>query len=260
MASKETKVKSDEQKNDSKTTQDTPDLGALLEALEGDVTALDSEAAIAVIDQWEAALKNTKDESLKEVSSSLKELKKLLKSKSPDASKLGEVLTKLGEQTTEAAAEAERGTKGQLQKVGKALSKVGQSLDSESELDDEDLDDEDLDDEDDGTDLESLLEVLEGDVTQIDPEEAIEVIDEWHEALKGTKDEGLKAVNHSLTELKKLLKSKKADPAKLAEVLTQLSHHTDQAADSAERGTKGQLREASKAIGKIAKSVEKAES
>jgi ABC-type transporter Mla subunit MlaD len=259
MASNETKVKSDDQKNDAQATQDTPDLGALLEALEGGVTALDPEAAIAVIDQWEAALKDTKDKPLKEVSSSLKELKKLLKGKKTEASELGEVLTKLGEQTTEAAAEAERGTKGQLQKVGKALSKVGQSLDSESELDDEDLDDEDADD-DDATDLEALLEVLEGDVTQIEPEEAIEVIDQWHEALKGTKDEGLKAVNHGLTELKKLLKSKKADPAKLAEVLTQLSQHTDQAADSAERGTKGKLREASKALGKIAKSVEKAES
>lgn len=244
-------------------SEDSLNISELVEILEGDVTSLEPEAAIAVIDEWEAVLKGSKDAGLKEIDSSLKQLKKLLKGSKTQAADLSEVLVQLGHQTTEAAAEAERGTKGQLQKVGKSLSKIGKSLE-DAESDSEESDSKpakakkESDDEPEaaeGSDLHELLEALEGDVTSLEPEAAIEVIDEWHDALKGSKDEGLKAINHGLTELKKQLKRSKPDGAKLGELLVELGEQTEAAADAAERGTKGQLQKVGKALSKIGKSL-----
>jgi uncharacterized phage infection (PIP) family protein YhgE len=267
--------KSERDAQTSTATEDGLGLSDLVEILEGDVTSLEPEAAIAAIEEWHAALKGTKDETLKEIANGLTNLKKLLKSSKIDGVELGEILAELGEQTSQVADGAERGTKGQLREVGKALSKVGKSLESETASDEkpetsskqadssksarqdgrkasDKAEDEDVGDT---PELDDLLEILEDDVTELEPEEAIAAIEEWHDALKGTKDEGLKAVSHSLTELKKLLKSKKADPAKLSEVLTQLGEQTDAAAATAERGTKGQLREVGKALSKIGKAL-----
>ncbi len=88
-----------------------------------------------------------------------------------------------------------------------------------------------------------------------EPETAIESISAWQAVLKGSKDEGSKEISNSLKELKHLLGLKKADPAKIAEVLAQLGDQTDTAADQAERGTKGQLRDLGKALHKIAKTI-----
>jgi mRNA-degrading endonuclease YafQ of YafQ-DinJ toxin-antitoxin module len=254
----ETTAKADKPEADQ---QHTPDLTSLLETLHGDLTSIDSETAIAAIDEWQNALKGTKDEDLKAISNGLKELKKLLHGKKTEAAELGEVLTQLGEQTDKAAEEADRGTKGQLREVGKALSKVGKSLakatDEAAGKHDQDkkqASHEQSDEE--SLDLKSLVETLEGDLTAIEPEAAIALIDEWEAAIKETKDDSLKAIDHSLKELKKQLKLKKADPAKLAEVLIELGEQTSQMADHAERGTKGQLREVGKALSKAGKSLD----
>lgn len=260
----ETAAKASKAKGSEQSETDSPDLESLLNALHGDLTSIDPETAVAAIDEWQNALKGTKDEDLKEISNGLKELKKLLHGKRTEPAELGEVLTQLGEQTDKAADEAERGTKGQLREVGKALSKVGKSLahssnetegqahhskaqksDSEDESDDESLE------------LGALVDTLEGDLTAIEPEAAIALIDEWEAAIKETKDDNLKAIDTSLKELKKQLKLKKADPAKLGEVLIQLGEHTNESADAAPRGTKGQLHKIGKALSKAGKALEK---
>ena len=240
--------------------QQTPDLAELIKVLHGDITSIDPEGAIASIDEWQSALKGTKDEGLKEISNHLKELKKLLGGKRTKAAEIGAVLLELGTETDKAADAAERGTKGELRDLGKALSKIGKSLESQAEGEHEpksaQQESHQADEVEGGPDIAGLIEILHGDVTSIEPETAIESISAWQAVLKGSKDEGSKEISNSLKELKHLLGLKKADPAKIAEVLAQLGDQTDQAADQAERGTKGQVRDLGKALHKIAKSIE----
>jgi hypothetical protein len=106
---------------DSDAGDETPDAESLVEILHGDVTEIEPSEAIGQIDLWINFLKGHKEENIKEISSSLKELKKLLKGKKSEASQIAEVLSQLGEQTNAIGDEAERGVKGPLHKVGKAL-------------------------------------------------------------------------------------------------------------------------------------------
>lgn len=250
---------------DSKSTQEdqqAPDISELIEVLHGDVTSIDPEGAIASIDEWQAALKGSDDEGLKAISNHLKELKKLLGGKRTKASEIGAVLVQLGEETNKAGDEAERGNKGNLHNLGKALSKVGKSLESaegessESKSSSKQADSE-TEEVEGGPDIAGLIEILHGDVTSIEPEAAIESIDAWQAILKGSKDEGSKAISASLKDLKHQLGLKKPHADKIAEVLAQLGDQTEEAANEAERGTKGQLRDLGKALHKVAKSIEK---
>jgi hypothetical protein len=106
-------------------------LDSLIETLGQKPDKIDTESAVAGIDQWYNLLHKADDGNLKEIATGLKELKKLLKGSKTKADDLSEVLVKLGEQTTESAASAGRGFKGVIQKLGKALSKQGKSLDQE---------------------------------------------------------------------------------------------------------------------------------
>ena len=72
----------------------------------------------------------SEDDSLKAIATEIKELKQLLKGKKTKASDLSEKLILMGEQTTKASSLAARGFKGAIQKLGKALTKLGKSLDS----------------------------------------------------------------------------------------------------------------------------------
>ncbi|NEQ26334.1 MAG: hypothetical protein F6K28_46330 [Microcoleus sp. SIO2G3] len=254
-------VKSGDNQSTQENQQQTPDIAELIQVLHGDVTSIDPEGAIASIDEWQAALKGTQDEGLKEISNHLKELKKLLGGKRTKAADIGAVLIQLGEETNKAGDEAERGNKGNLHNLGKALSKVGKSLESaegdEASSSRKQSDVEADESEEGGPDIAGLIEILHGDVTSIDPEAAIESIDAWQGVLKGSKDEGSKAISASLKDLKHQLGLKKPHTDKIAEILTQLGDQTDEAASEAERGTKGQLRDLGKALHKVAKSIEK---
>ncbi len=120
-----------------KADKDELDFEPLVELLQGDLTSVDTEAAIGAIDHWHSFLKKADAPELKEMAEGLKELKRLLKLKKPHVAEIGEVLSELGEQTTEYSADAERGTKGHLQKLGKLLTKAGGAL-AEPDEDDED--------------------------------------------------------------------------------------------------------------------------
>jgi len=101
---------------------------SLVETLEGDLTSIDSEAAVGAIDEWYNLLHKSDDENTKEIANELKKLKQLLKRSNAKGADIGEVLSKLGEQTQEAAKEAPRGIKGPVQRLGKLLSKAGKSF------------------------------------------------------------------------------------------------------------------------------------
>jgi hypothetical protein len=123
-----------------------PDIESVIEFFHGDITEVESEAGIDSIDEWVDFLKGHKEEGIKELSASLKQLKKLLKAKNADAGEIAEVLNQLGEQTNAIGDDAERGVKGPLHKLGKAL--ISSSHKVEKFADTEDEDEEDMEDED----------------------------------------------------------------------------------------------------------------
>ncbi|PSB21671.1 hypothetical protein C7B65_03580 [Phormidesmis priestleyi ULC007] len=124
-----TKAQSEEAKHvDADQDDASPDVDSLAEVLHGDLTEIESDAAIASVDVWVNFLKGHKEENLKELSASLKELKKLLKGKKSEASEIAEVLEQLGEQTTAIGDEAGRGVKGPLHSVGKALAQAAKKI------------------------------------------------------------------------------------------------------------------------------------
>ncbi|NJL23315.1 MAG: hypothetical protein HC895_24875 [Leptolyngbyaceae cyanobacterium SM1_3_5] len=120
-------VKSGDNQSTQENQQQAPDISELIEVLHGDVTSIDPEGASASIDEWISAIKSSGDEGYEEISTHLKELKKLLGRKKAKASEIGAVIIQLGEETNKAGDEAERGHKGHLHNLGKALSKIGKS-------------------------------------------------------------------------------------------------------------------------------------
>jgi ABC-type transporter Mla subunit MlaD len=111
-----------------------------------------------------------------------------------------------------------------------------------------------------GEELNELLALLEdGELTDLDPEEAIEYIDEWSEIMHGSKDESLKEISKNLKQLKKALTNSKAKAGDIAEVLSQLGEQTNEYADNAERGYKTKLHKLGKSLTKAAKALEQDE-
>jgi hypothetical protein len=104
-------------------------LDELVDTLKQEPAKIDAKASVGEIDRWYDLLHKSEDESLKEISSDLKELKQLLKGGKAKGTQLSEKLIKLGEKTTAAAANAGRGFKGAIQKLGKGLTAFGKSLD-----------------------------------------------------------------------------------------------------------------------------------
>ncbi|MBW4515773.1 MAG: hypothetical protein KME11_11155 [Timaviella obliquedivisa GSE-PSE-MK23-08B] len=100
-----------------------------------------------------------------------------------------------------------------------------------------------------GEELDNLLTMLEDeDLTDMDLEQAVEMIDEWNSILGKSKDAELKEIGTNLKQLKKLLGSSKIKEADLAEVMTELGGQVDQYANNAERGYKTKLHRLGKAL------------
>lgn len=95
---------------------------------EEDLTDMDLEQAVEMIDEWHGILNKSKDAELKEIGSNLKQLKKLLGASKIKEADLAEVMTNLGEQVDKFANNAERGYKTKMHRLGKALSSEGKEL------------------------------------------------------------------------------------------------------------------------------------
>ena len=104
------------------------DLGATIQALQGDITTMDPAAAVDNINAWQAELEASGDEALQGIATDLGELKNQLAQMPPNGSEVGQTLTRLGEQTTQAAASAEAGVAEQLNQLGSLLSDAGAQL------------------------------------------------------------------------------------------------------------------------------------
>lgn len=219
---------------------DTQKIQSLIEMLSGDLGSLDLEAAAAEIDEWYAVLHKSKDESSKELASSLKHLKQLLKNGKGTGHDIGEALIQAGEQTVELGSEADKGLKTPVQKLGKQLEKIGASLGK-------------AEDQEHIEQINAAVELLEGDLSEIDPEVALAAVDEWYAALHKSDDEHQKQIAACLKELKTFLKgSKKSAPV---EALQQLGELTSAAASEAGRGYKGPLQKLGKALVNVSGSL-----
>jgi hypothetical protein len=223
---------------------DQQKINTLTDALQGDLTAIDIEAAFGLIDEWYGSLNKSKDADLKEIAQSLKELKQLLKSGKASGHEIGEVLSELGGQTANVASDADAGFKTPLQKLGKFLGKAGTSIGR-------------AEDQENVEQIDSLVETLGGeDLTSIDSDTSIGAIDHWYAQLHKSEDEQIQAIANDLKQLKQVLKRSKPKGSDIAEVLTRLGQQTVEAAASAPRGFKGHIQRLGKTLSRVGQSIE----
>jgi len=228
---------------DKDTSADTSELDALLETLDGDLTEIDTDAAFGAIDEWHSTLNKAKEPEFKELAAGLKELKQLLKGGKATGHEIGELLSHIGEQTSDIAADADKGLKAALQKLGKQLSQSGRSLGK-------------AEDQETVEQVESLSDMLDGDLTKIDLDIAVDALDHWYGLLHKSDSKSLKQLSTELKELKQILKRKNAKAADIAEALTKIGEQTTEAASEAHRGLKGPIQKFGKLLSKTGKSLE----
>ncbi len=222
---------------------DSQQLDSLLSTLEGDLTTLDNDAVLGLLDEWYGSVHKAKEPEIKEIATGLKELKQLLKSGKATGHEIGEVLIEIGEQTISVASDTDKELKTPLHKLGKQLTKVGSSLGK-------------AEDREHIEQIDSLVETLEGDLTSINTEAATGAIDQWYTLLHKSEDENLKEIANGLKELKQLLKRSKPKGADIGEVLTKLGEQTTEAAQEAGRGLKGPIKKLGKLLSKTGKLFE----
>ncbi|MDX2100059.1 MAG: hypothetical protein SFW36_19975 [Leptolyngbyaceae cyanobacterium bins.59] len=226
--------------------EEKQELESLLGSLQGDLTAIDPDAAMGVIDEWYGVLHKSKEPELKELANGLKQLKQHLKSGKASRHEIGEVLIHIGEQTTGIADEAEKGLKSPVQKLGKQLMKAGNTLCK-------------TEDQENIEELHTLTETLQDDLKVVEPAAAIGIIDHWYGLLHKSEDEHHKAVAESLKHLKSLVKASKPKQAAIAEALIQLGEQTTEIGAEAGRGFKGAIQRLGKSLSKVGKSLGEAE-
>ena len=93
-----------EEKNQTQTDSSefdvTNEINELIQALEGDLSTIETESVLSLIDRWYSFLHKSTPEA-KELASGLKELQKMLKSGKATGHEISEELIQIGEQTTE---------------------------------------------------------------------------------------------------------------------------------------------------------------
>ena len=228
--------------SESKHDEPAQKLESLSEALQGELSSIDPDATLKMIDELHDLVHQSKQPEAKEIATGLKELQKQLKRKEPSGHELGELIGHLGEQTSEIAAGAEKELKAPLQRLGKQLVKVGRSLAKAEDL--HHLEG-----------LDAVVDILEQDPSKSDPKSAVGEIDRWYDLLHKSEDESLKALATELKQLKQLLKASKTKGADLSEKLIEIGEQTTAAAANAGRGFKGVIQKLGKVLTTFGKSL-----
>ena len=228
--------------SESKHDEPAQKLESLSEALQGELSSIDPDATLKMIDELHDLVHQSKQPEAKEIATGLKELQKQLKRKEPSGHELGELIGHLGEQTSEIAAGAEKELKAPLQRLGKQLVKVGRSLAKAEDL--HHLEG-----------LDAVVDILEQDPSKSDPKSAVGEIDRWYDLLHKSEDESLKALATELKQLKQLLKASKTKGTDLSEKLIEIGEQTTAAAANAGRGFKGVIQKLGKVLTTFGKSL-----
>ncbi len=133
----------------------------------------------------------------------------------------------------------------------------GDSDEGSDEEFDEEEDSSEVEAFDEGEELDELLNLLqESELADLDPQEGIELIDEWYDIVNDSGDTELKEVAKGLKQLKKVLSASKSKPADIAEALSQLGEQTDEYANQAPRGYKTKLHQLGKSLNQAGRSLE----
>jgi hypothetical protein len=217
-------------------------LDSLSEALQDNLSDLNSDSATKMIDHWHGLVQKSKEPGMKEIASGLKDLQKVLKYEDPTKHGLGELLSNLGDQTSSIASKAEQGFKVPLQHLGKQLTKVGRSLAKEENQEQIEA-------------LEALAETLDQDPDEIDAK-SVGQIDQWYDVLHESDEENLQEIASQLKALKQLLKGKKVNAGDLSEMLIDIGEQTTEAGSTASRGFKGVIQMLGKSLIRLGKSIE----
>ena len=228
--------------SESKHDEPAQKLESLSEALQGELSSIDPDATLKMIDELHDLVHQSKQPEAKEIATGLKELQKQLKRKEPSGHELGELIGHLGDQTSEIAAVAEKELKAPLQRLGKQLVKVGRSLAKAEDL--HHLEG-----------LDAVVDILEQDPSNSDPKSAVGEIDRWYDLLHKSEDESLKALATELKQLKQLLKASKTKGTDLSEKLIEIGEQTTAAAANAGRGFKGVIQKLGKVLTTFGKSL-----
>ncbi len=107
--------------------------------------------------------------------------------------------------------------------------------------------------------LESLLKILQGDVSEIDPDVALTTLDELHSLVHQLKQPAAKEIASGLKELQKLFKRKEPSGHELGELIGHLGAQTSDIASEAESELKTPLQNLGKQLVKVGRSLAKAE-
>lgn len=107
--------------------------------------------------------------------------------------------------------------------------------------------------------LDELLQVLNGDLGTIDPENGLELIAQWSSFLTKAQEPEAKELAGSLKELQKMLKSGKATGHELSEELIHLGEQTSEIAGNVESGIKQPVQRLGKQLRQAGTSIAKAE-
>ncbi|MBD6620932.1 hypothetical protein FNW02_35700 [Komarekiella sp. 'clone 1'] len=102
--------------------------------------------------------------------------------------------------------------------------------------------------------LESLGSTLDGDLSVLSSEDALSLVDEWHDLLHKAKEPEIKEIATHLKQLKQLLKSNKATGHEISEVLMEVGEQTANLASDADKEIKTPIRQLGKKISKIGNS------
>jgi hypothetical protein len=221
----------------------TEEVDELIQTLNGDLSEIETDSALELVDHWYDFLHKVKEPEVKELASGLKELQKLLKSGKATGYEISEVLIHLGEQTSEFSDSAEKGSKQSVQRLGKQLRKAGTSI---AKAEDQEY----------LNQIDGLVEKAEGDeLTSTEPEAAVEAIDMWYNLLHKAEGEKFQQLASSLKELKQVLKRGNAKPETVAKALSQVGEQTTEIASETPRGFKGAIQKLGKHLSNVSTSL-----
>lgn len=219
------------------------EIDELVGALQGDLSGIDVEAGLAMIDHWHGFLTKAKEPHAKELATALKDLQKMLKGGKASGHEISEALIHLGEQTAEFGGDAEKGSKQPVQKLGKQLRKAGTSI---AKVEEKEYHEQ----------LDNLLEQAESEeLTSLDADAATEAIDFWYNLLHKAEGEQFKPIANSLKSLKQALSKGNAKPETIAKTLSQLGEQATEIASEAPRGFKGVIQKLGKQLSIAAESL-----
>ncbi len=244
-----------EEKADTETTSSNPagapqaefnvnqEIDALIQSLEGDLSAIETESALSLIEQWYGFLHKFKELEVKELASGLKELQRMLKSGKATGHEISEELLYISEQTAEFSSNVEKDLKQPVQRLGKQLRTCGTSI---AKVEDQEYHQQ----------LDILVEKGESEeLISLDAKAAVGAIDFWYNILHKTEGEQFQQVANSLKELKLALNRGNAKPETIGKHLTKVGEQTTEIASVVPRGFKGVIRKLGKQMTKASESL-----